>query len=171
MPSLSPSDTAFIVSQHYASKSAVQIQRKFRRDRKQKVAFPTVSRWLKRVKTEFEESRLNSTVHHTEIIYEELRENGIEPYPSGGRPFDAEGGYPPKSHDCMPCELINDRLKENARKSFERLRKSRRNMKSMQTQVAKEARKMDIEFIRDRIACLPKILMTIEANEGGRTKY
>ena len=49
MPSLSPSDTAFIVSQHYGGKSAVQIQRKFRRDRKQKVAFSTVSRWFNRV--------------------------------------------------------------------------------------------------------------------------
>ena len=78
MPSLSPSDTACIVSQHYVGKSAVQIQRKFRRDRKQKVAFSTV--WLKRVKTEFEKSRLNSTIHHNETIYEELRENGIEPY-------------------------------------------------------------------------------------------
>ena len=73
----------------------MQIQRKFRRDRKQKVAFSTVSRWLERVKTEIEESRLNSIVHHNETIYEELRENGIEPHPSGGRPFDAEAGYPP----------------------------------------------------------------------------
>ena len=114
---------------------------------------------------------MNLTVHHNETIYKALRENGIEPYPSGGRPFDVEGGYPPKSHDCMSCELINDRLKENARRAFERLRKSRRNMKSLQTQVAKEARKIEIEFIRDRIACLPMILMTIEANEGGRTNY
>ena len=112
-----------------------------------------------------------TTVYHNNAIYEELRENGIEPYPSGGRPFDVEGGYPPDSHDCMPCEMINDRLKENAQKTFERLRKSRRNVKSSQTQVAKEARKIDIEFIRARIADLPKILTTIEANKGGRTKY
>ena len=68
MPSLSPSDTAFIVSQHYVGKSAVQIQRKFSRDRKQKVALSTVSRWLTRVKTEFEESSLNSTVYLNETM-------------------------------------------------------------------------------------------------------
>ena len=56
MPSLSPSDKAFIVSHYYAGKSAVQIQRKFKRDRQQTVALSTVSRWLKRVKTDFEES-------------------------------------------------------------------------------------------------------------------
>ena len=92
-------------------------------------------------------------------------------YRSGGHPFDVGGGYPPKSHDCMPCDLINERLKENARRAFDRLRKSRRNMKSLRTQVAKEARKIDIEFIHERIAYVPKILMTIEENEGGRTKY
>ena len=44
-------------------------------------------------------------------------------------------------------------------------------MKSLQTQVAKETSKINIEIIRDRIAYLLKILKTIEANEGGRTKY
>ena len=68
-------------------------------------------------------------------------------------------------------ELINDRLKENARKPSERLRKGRRNMKSLQTHVAKEVRKIDIEFIRARIADLSKILATIEASTGGPTKY
>ena len=41
----------------------------------------------------------------------------------------------------------------------------------LQTPVAKETTKIDIEFFRVRIACLPKILTKIEANEGGRTKY
>ena len=71
----------------------------------------------------------------------------------------------------MPCELINDRLKENARKAFQKLRKSRRNMKLLQTEVAKEARKMVIDFIRARIADLPKILRTIGENKGGQTKH
>ena len=61
-----------------------------------------------------------TTVYHDDTINEELRENGT---------FDVEGGYAPNS------------LKENARKAFERPIKSRRNMKSSQTQVAKEAGK------------------------------
>ena len=112
-----------------------------------------------------------TTVYHNPTIYEELRDNGIQPYPSGGRPFDVEGGYPPNSHDCMPNELINDRLKANARNVFENLRGGRQNMKSLQTVVVKEAKKLDIEFVRARIADLPKILRTIEQNKGGRTKY
>ena len=44
-------------------------------------------------------------------------------------------------------------------------------MKSLQTVVVKEAKKLDIEFVRARIADLPKILGTIEQNKGGRTKY
>ena len=49
--------------------------------------------------------------------------------------------------------------------------KSRRNMKALQILVAKEAKDIEIEFMRARIAALPKILPTIEANKGGRTKY
>ena len=56
MPSLSPSDKAFIVAQHYAGKSAKEIQRKFKRDRKMIVSLPTVSMWMQRVETEFETS-------------------------------------------------------------------------------------------------------------------
>ena len=73
MAHLTASDKAFIVSQHYAGKTAAQIQRKFKRDRKQTVALSTVSRWLNRVKTEFEEScTLQRTVNHNETIYKEL---------------------------------------------------------------------------------------------------
>ena len=112
-----------------------------------------------------------TTVYHNPTIYALLRDEGIEPYPSGGRPFDVEGGYPPNSHDCMPNELINDKLKENARVSFQKLRKSRRTMTALQTVIKSEAKKLDKEFIRDRIRDLPKILKTIEKNNGGRTKY
>ena len=173
MPALTPADKAFVVAEYYAGSSASQIQRKFKRDRNKSVSLPTVSRWLKRVKSDFVTtcSLQRKVGNHNDTIYKELRDNGIEPYPSGGRPFDVEGGYQPNSHDCMPCELINDHLKENARKAFEKLRKSRRNMKSLQTVVANEARNIDIEFIRARIGDLPKIMATIERNGGGRTKY
>ena len=44
-------------------------------------------------------------------------------------------------------------------------------MKSLQTVVNKAAKNLDIDYIRDRIDNLPKILGTIEKNKGGRTKY
>ena len=57
-------------------------------------------------------------MYYNEAIYKELRDNGIEPYPSKECPFDVEGAYPPNSHECMPRELINDHLKENSRNAF-----------------------------------------------------
>ena len=106
-----------------------------------------------------------------EKIYNVLKDAGIEAYPSAGRPHDVQGGYPPNSHDCIPVELINDRLKESSRKEFNLLRSSRKTMKSLQTVVDSEAKKVDTEFIRARIRCLPKILSAIVDNKGGRTKY
>ena len=111
------------------------------------------------------------TVYHNTKVSDELKQNGIDVHPSGGSSFGVKGGYPPNSHDCMPNELINDRLKENARKEFDKLRKSHRTMKSLQVIVNQAAKNLDIEFVRARIAAMPKILRTIETNEGGRTKY
>jgi len=112
-----------------------------------------------------------TNVYHNERIYEMMKKAKIDVYPSAGRPHNVKGGYPPNSHDCMPIELINDRLKQNSRKAFNKLRKDRQNMKSLQTVVTKEAKKLSLDYIRARIDDLPKILSTIEANNGGRTKY
>lgn len=170
MPALTPADKAFVVAEYYAGSSASQIQRKFKRDRNKSVSLPTVSRWLKRVKSDFVTTcSLQRKVGITCIccVLHAARS-----------PLDAciynFVPVPMKTdHPCMPLksDLINDLLKENARKAFEKLRKSRRNMKSLQTVVAKEARNIDIEFIRARIGDLPKIMATIERNGGGRTKY
>ena len=78
-----------------------------------------------------------TNVYHNDKIYDVLEEVGIDVYPSACRPHNVEGGYPPNSHDCMPIELINGRLKEKARKAFDKLRKSRQNVKSLQTVVTK----------------------------------
>ena len=110
------------------------------------------------------------TVYHSSTIYDALKDAVIEPYPSVGRPFDVEGGYQPSSHD-MPIEFINDKLKENARVAFQKLRKTHGTMKSLQTVIKKEAKKLDLDFIRDRTRDLRKILKTIGKNEGGQTKY
>ena len=56
MTLLTPADKAFIESQYYAGKTAGEVQRKFKRDRKQNMSLSTVPQWLNRVKTEFEES-------------------------------------------------------------------------------------------------------------------
>ena len=53
---LAHEDKVFIISQYYAGKSASEIQRKFKRDRKTMFSLPTVSMWLHRLKAEFQSS-------------------------------------------------------------------------------------------------------------------
>jgi hypothetical protein len=48
-----------------------------------------------------------------------------------------QGGYSPNSHNCMPCELVNDRLKEIVRKSFDDLQKSHQTMLSLYNLIVK----------------------------------
>ena len=59
-----------------------------------------------------------------------LKDARIEPYPSDERSFDVESGYLPNSHD-MPNEFISDKLKENARVAFQKVRKTHQAMKSV----------------------------------------
>ena len=54
MPPLSPEDEAYILSQYCAGKTATQIQRKFKREKRKTFSLPTISTWLKRVPTQFE---------------------------------------------------------------------------------------------------------------------
>ena len=54
MPTVTPEDKAFIVSQYYAGKTAMQIKRKLERDRKRSFSLSTISRWFKRVPEQFE---------------------------------------------------------------------------------------------------------------------
>ena len=93
------------------------------------------------------------TVYHSSTIYDALKDAAIEPYPSVGRPFDVEGGYQPSSHD-MPNEFINDKLKENARVAFQKLRKTRGTMKSLQTVIKSEAKNLTFSsFVTALVIC------------------
>lgn len=83
-----------------------------------------------------------------------IQTSWIEHYPSGGCPFDVEGEYPRNSHDCMPNELIDDKLKENARVAF--LKTSE---KSSNTQVTTNChpRKILINLILNSFAAIFEI--------------
>ena len=112
-----------------------------------------------------------TTVYHNKRIYDLLKENKIKPYPSAGVPFRTPNGYPPNSHDMMPNELINDRLKENARLAFDKLPKRDKTMKRLQHVITKTAAEFPKEFVRNRIRDLPKIMQAVIDCDGGRTKY
>ena len=63
---------------------------------------------------------------------------------------------------ALPNELINDKLKD-CQGFVRKLKNGRQNMKSLQTIASAEAKKLDVDIIRNRIRDLPKILRTIEA--------
>jgi hypothetical protein len=45
-----------------------------------------------------------TNVYHNDEVYSLLHNAGITPLPSAGFSHRVEGGYPPNSHDCMPCD-------------------------------------------------------------------
>ena len=75
-----------------------------------------------------------TNVYHNAKIYDVMKKAKIDVYPSAGRPHNVEAGYYPNSHDCMPIELINNRLKQNSKKAFDNVRKDRQNMKRLAEQ-------------------------------------
>jgi hypothetical protein len=58
---------------------------------------------------------MDCTKYHSVDV---LTEAGIEVFPSTGHAPRVQGGYPPNSHDSMPCELINNKFKEMTQKKF-----------------------------------------------------
>ena len=87
----------------------------------------------------------------------------------GYKSFHIEDGYSPNSHDCMPNELINYRLKENVRLEFAKVKKKRQTVKRLEVLIHRLAESFDADFVRERIACLPEILSTIVSNKGGQS--
>jgi hypothetical protein len=86
-------------------------------------------------------------VYHHDEVYDLLRSSGIEPFPSAGFTHRVKGGYVPNSHNCMPCELVNDRFKQMERKNFTRLQESRQKMVTLHLEILKVAETFPKEFI------------------------
>jgi hypothetical protein len=96
-----------------------------------------------------------TNVYHNDEVYGVLRDAGIQPIRSSGNGHRVKGGYPPNSHDCMPCELVNDRLKENVQQQI--AEKSKR-MSSLHNLIIKNVKNWPKDFVRG-----------VE-KQGGRTK-
>ena len=76
-----------------------------------------------------------------------------------------------KSHETMPNEQTHDCFKEDTRKKFNALPKSRQNMNSLFNQIGKTAKNFPKETILTHIRKLPNVLNSIIEKNGGRTKY
>jgi hypothetical protein len=105
-----------------------------------------------------------TNVYHNDKLYGVLRDAGIEPIRSSGY-----GRYPPNSYDCMPCELVNNRLKESVRESIQQIAEKSTN-NGLQHLIIKSVKNLPKDFVRNRIACLPKIMDALVEKQGGRTK-
>ena len=91
--------------------------------------------------------------------------------PQLARDSASTGGYPPKSHDTMPNELINNKFKDLARTRFLYQEEKRQKMSSLHRIIEETAYTFPKQFVRDRIADLPRIFAAIIDKDGDSTKY
>ena len=105
-----------------------------------------------------------------------MAERGIQIYPgSGKKPWDrAENEYPPRSHDCMPCETEFAESFEETQIDLERREKNQNKKRTMQ--MWKNAldhtwATRPLQATRKIIDRQRKIMRDIIEREGGRTAH
>ena len=118
----------------------------------------------------------NDTKFHSKMLVTECKAHRIEIYAgSGKRVWDrADNGYPPRSHDCMPCETEFANAFEEAQLDLERREKNankKRTMKMWRNSIRKIWFSRPIEEVQKLIDRQPKIQQEIIKKGGRRTKY
>lgn len=118
----------------------------------------------------------NDSKFHTKMLVELCKRNGIEMYPGGGKkPWDREvNGYPPRSHDCMPCETEFANCFEEAQLDVDRREKNRRQkrtMKMWKNAIPYTWENRGLVVLRKLINKQPKIMQTIIEHDGAQTTY
>ncbi len=110
-------------------------------------------------------------VYHNQAVYNVLLEAGIKPYPSAGKNHKVHGGYPPNSHETMPCESVHNLLKEKLFKKYAGVMRSRRNQNTLHNLLLKTAKTIPRKAVADVIANQTNVIDAIIAEKGKRTKY
>ena len=106
---------------------------------------------------------------HNKKLAEILWAEGIFLWPGGGKSCGNHPcGYPPRSHDCDPCELWFSIWQDDASELMKKSKKTMLNWKRAleSSQNAMQKARWQV-FINNQ----PKVMQTIIANDGGRTKY
>ena len=107
---------------------------------------------------------------HNAKLAEFLWGHGILLWPGGGKSCGQHPcGYPPKSHDCNPCELWFSQWQDNASKQM--MKNNKQSMFSWKKALEDALKKMTKPRWQNLINKQPKIMKTIVNNNGGRTKY
>ena len=118
----------------------------------------------------------NDCKFHTKMLVDLCKKHGIQIYLVGEKPpWDQQiNGYPPRSHDCMPCETEFTNSFKEAQEDVERREKNRgykRTMKMWKHSIVKIWENRPIESVRKLIIKQPKIMEEIIAFDGARTTY
>ena len=107
---------------------------------------------------------------HNVKLAEKLAEHGILLWPGGGKSCGKHPcGYPPRSHDCNPCESWFSQWQEDAAKLMKP--KKKKTMFKWKLALEEAQKKMKKSRWQRLIDTQPKVMKTILQNGGGRTKY
>ena len=105
---------------------------------------------------------------HNKKLTETFWKHGILLWPGAGKGCGKQPiGYPPRSHDCNPCELWFSQWQEDAAK----LMKKKKSMLIWKTALEEALKKMKKTRWQIFIDTQPKVMKTIVESEGGRKKY
>ena len=107
---------------------------------------------------------------HNAKLADMLAEHAILLWPGGGKSCGKHPcGYPPRSHDCNPCESWFSQWQEDAAKLMKK--KKKKTMMKWKTALESAQKNMKKARWQKLIDTQPKIMKTIIAKNGGRTKY
>jgi len=111
----------------------------------------------------------DSKLHNTNLA-KIFWEHGIFLWPGAGKACGKHPcGYPPRSHDCNPCEPWFSQWQEDAANRMKK--KLIKSMWVWKQSLEDALLKMKQGRCQKLIDTQPKVMKTIIANEGGRTKY
>ena len=117
----------------------------------------------------------NDAKLHSKGLYKLFQDAGIELYVgSGKRTGVHENGYPPRSHDCNPCETYFANIFTKAQERLEWREdhgNKTRTMLMWKYSLDKTIGDYEIAEVRKLIDRQQKIMDAIIAVQGGRTKY
>ena len=107
---------------------------------------------------------------HNKKLAKILWGHGIYLWPGAGKGCGSRlCGYPPRSHDCNPCELWFSQWQEDAAKLMKK--KKKKSMLNWKKALEESRKKMIAARWQTLIENQPKVMKTIIANNGGPTKY
>ena len=112
---------------------------------------------------------------HNKKLAETFREAGIELYVGAGkRTGEHKSGYPPRSHDCNPCETYFANIFRMAQARLEGREAHAcrtRTMRMWKFSLDRTINDHDIKETRKLIDRMPKVMEAIKEVQGGKTKY